>query len=151
MLKNFYSKIISSGNSLQAFLMLAIRLYWGYSFFQGGYGKLDNIDRTIRYLTTLDIPFPMVSAYVLGFTECVGGLCLLFGFAARLAAIPLSFAMVVALLTAHISAVKTMISDPNTFTEQLPFNFLLASLLVWAFGPGRFSIDALLKKIFFKK
>jgi putative oxidoreductase len=56
------------------------------------------------------------------------------------------FTMVVAYLTAHLDSVKTIWSDSDTFVTQAPFLFLLASLIIFIFGPGRVSIDHLLKK-----
>lgn len=35
-------------------------------------------------------------------------------------------------------------SDPDKFTGATPFLFLFASLLVFVFGPGKLSLDAVL-------
>lgn len=149
-LKNAYAYLISIGNFLQSFVLLAIRLFWGWEFFTGGRDKLSNIGPIIDYFQSLGIPFPTLNAYTAASIECVGGLCLIFGFASRLASIPLMIVMIVALATAHHDAFAKILKDPVNFTEQTPFNFLLASLLVFTFGPGVISIDAALKRLFFK-
>ena len=76
--------------------------------------------------------------------ECVGGLCLLAGFASRLAAAPLAATMIVAYLTADSEALKSIFSEPDKFTSAAPFLFLPTG----AFGPGAFSADRLLARKF---
>ena len=44
-------------------------------------------------------------------------------------------------------AVSNIFSDPDKFVKADPFPFLLTALIVLVFGPGLFSIDALLKQI----
>jgi len=146
MFASFYSGLITLGTFLQPFILLAIRLFWGWEFFDGGLGKLKDINPVIEYFGSLGIPFPTLNAYLVGSIETVGGLCLLLGFASRLAAIPLMCVMGVALFTAYPDVVTKMFADPLAFTHMEPFNFLLASLLIFAFGPGYISIDALLKR-----
>lgn len=148
---NFYSRLITIGNFLQPFLLLALRLYWGYSFFQTGLGKLSDIDSIIVFFQKLEIPFPTISAYLAATTECIGGFCLLIGFASRLVAIPLIFTMVVAYLTAHIESLKTIFDDPQNFIKQTPFTYLLTALIIFVFGPGKLSFDYLLEKLFLKR
>ena len=150
-MKTFYRRLIGTGNSLQHFLILAMRLYWGYAFFQAGLGKLNNILPVSNFFASLGIPFPTFNAYLVGCTEMIGGLCLLFGFASRLAAVPLAIVMITALLTEHADAVRTIFQNPQKFINQLPFNFLLATLVIFCFGPGGISIDYLLKRYIFKK
>ncbi len=55
---------------------------------------------------------------------------------------PLIFTMLVAYATADKEALMTIASDPDQFLSAAPF--LFASLLVLAFAPGRFSLDAAL-------
>ena len=54
--------------------------------------------------------------------------------------------MIVAYLTAHVESVRTIVADPQKFLEQAPFLFLLTTLLVLSFGPGTFSLDALIAR-----
>jgi uncharacterized membrane protein YphA (DoxX/SURF4 family) len=39
-------------------------------------------------------------------------------------------------------------NDPDAFVSDAAFLFLLASVIVFIFGPGAFSVDALIKKLF---
>lgn len=126
-------------------LLLAIRLYWGWQFFQTGKGKLMNLDNTTSFFIELGLPFPKLNAILAGSTECFGGLLLLIGLASRLTTVPLMFTMVVAYLTADRDKVTGLFEDPDAFVTAAPFLFLLASLIVFTFGPGRFSVDARLR------
>ena len=132
---------------LRSPLLLALRLIFGWGLFQTGKGKLENIDRFIDFLTHLHIPMPVANAYFVASLECVGGLLLLVGLASRLICIPLVINFIVAYLTADIDAVKGFFKDQDAFTNAAPFLYLLTSLIVLAFGPGLFSIDALIRRI----
>jgi putative oxidoreductase len=127
-------------------LLLAIRLYWGWQFFQTGKGKLMNLEGTTGFFTELGIPFPQLNAIMAGSTECFGGLLLLVGFASRLTAVPLIFTMMVAYLTADREALTGIFSDPDSFVTAAPFLFMFAAVIVFTFGPGRYSIDARLDR-----
>jgi putative oxidoreductase len=132
---------------LRSPLLLALRLIFGWGLFQTGKGKLENIDRFIDFLTHLHIPMPVANAYFVASLECVGGLLLLVGLASRLICIPLVINFIVAYLTADIDAVKGFFKDQDSFTNAAPFLYLLTSLIVLAFGPGLFSLDALIARI----
>jgi len=125
----------------QSLLLLAIRVCWGWRFFQTGLGKLRGIEQTTAYFAQLGIPLPGLNATMAGTTECLGGLFLLLGLSSRLASVPLIFTMCVAYLTAEFPALRGIFSDPDAFFASAPFLFLFAALLVLVFGPGRFSID----------
>ncbi len=149
-LKNSYLALINFSSSLESLFLLAVRLFWGFLFFQTGSGKLNNLQNLADYFYTLKIPFPEISAPLLAWTETIGGICLMAGIASRLVSLPLIFAMLVAFLTAHIESVKNVIDDPNELLKQGAFTFLLASLIIFIFGPGKFSFDYLLERLFRK-
>jgi len=132
---------------LRSPLLLALRLIFGWGLFQTGKGKLENIDRFIDFLTRLHIPMPVANAYFVASLECVGGLLLMVGLASRLICIPLTINFIVAFLTADRESVKNFFQDQEAFTNAAPFLYLLVSLLVLAFGPGFFSLDALIRRM----
>jgi putative oxidoreductase len=145
-LRPLIAKFDTLAATLQSPLLLIIRLYWGISFALTGSRKLMHLDSTISYFTDLGIPMPKVNAIMAGATECGGGVLLALGLFARPAAVPLIFTMLVAYGTADKEALMAITSDPDKFVTATPFLFLFACLVVLAFGPGKFSVDALLNR-----
>ncbi len=143
-----YAFLVHWANKLQSPFLLLIRLYWGWGFFQAGWGKLfgQGPAKVAEFFASINIPLPLLSAWMASLTECVGGLLLIVGFASRLISLPLIFTMLVAYLTADLEAVQAIFSDPDKFTGATPFLFLFACLIVLIFGPGVFSVDYLLAR-----
>jgi putative oxidoreductase len=139
-----YDLLVRCTNLLQSPLLLALRLYFFWQLFQTGQGKLTHLAKISEYFASLGLPFPTVNAFLAGCAETFGSLLLMVGLASRLAAIPVTVTMIVAYLAADFGAVTHIFSDPDKFVQDAAFPFLLAALIVLAFGPGRFSVDALI-------
>ncbi len=148
-ISHYYEKLAAAAAHLQSPLLLAIRLYWGWQLFQTGSGKLGNHEHVTEYFTSLHIPLPGLNAWLVGLTECVGGLFLLAGLLSRVTAIALSILLAVAYLTDpdNLKTVQHIFTEPDKFTAADPFLFLFAAVIVLAFGPGKFSVDALLSRV----
>lgn len=131
---------------LQSPLLLVIRLYWGFSFAQSGWGKFMKLDRTAGFFADLGIPLPKLNTVMAASAEFGGGVLLALGLFARPASVPLIFIMLVAYGTAHREELGAIFNDTDKFLGAAPFLFLLASLLVLTFGPGKLSIDAVLAR-----
>ena len=140
------SVLTKLGQFLQAPLLLIIRLYWGWSFAQTGWGKLTNLERTTNFFASLNLPAPKLNAIAAGSAELVGGVLLALGLFARLASAPLIVITLFAYIIADREALFAITSDGDKFTGAAPFLFLYAVLIVFAFGPGKLSIDALVRK-----
>lgn len=106
-----------------------------------------DLEKPTGFFQSLGIPFPHEQAILAGSTECFGGLLLLAGFCSRLLSIPLTILLSVAYLTADLDKVKTIFSDPDKFLGADEFLFLFTVVLVLLFGPGRFSVDWLIKRM----
>lgn len=143
-LRPLLDKFDGLASLLQSPLLLVIRLYWGWSCVQTGWGKLMHLDKTTEFFASLNLPMPKLNAIAAGTTETLGGLLLALGLFARPAAVPIIFVMIVAYVTADSEALHAIFNDPDKFVSAAPFLFLLAALIVLAFGPGRFSVDHLL-------
>lgn len=126
--------------------LLVIRLYWGYGFVVTGFGKLTHLEMIAKYFATLNIPFAYSSAIIVGCVEFVGGICLLFGLYARLAALVLFCVLTVALFTADYPAIYALTHkfDPLPLFATTPFLFMYTVLVIFCFGPGKISLDYLL-------
>src|SRR5215469_17277745 len=139
-----YSWFARAVSYLQSPLLLVVRLYWGWQFFQSGLGKLKDIDKVVDFFTSLGIPHPAFTAHLVGGLECVGGALLFVGLGARLICLPLTINMIVAYATADREALLSFFSDPTKFYAADPFTFFFASLLILVFGPGKISLDSLI-------
>ena len=146
-----YNVWVKAVSCLQSPLLLAMRLYWGWQFFQTGKGKLMNLDRTASFFQSLNIPHPHLNAIMAGSTECFGGLCLLLGLGSRVLTIPLIFTMIIAYVTAESDALHAIFSAPDKFVTATPFEFMLTAIIVLVFGPGKFSLDYLIGRLWFRK
>lgn len=147
-IRTAYETLIRLASALQSPFLLAVRLYWGFQFAQTGWGKLNHLSDTTEFFSSLGLPFPMLNATLAGATECFGGLFLLLGLGSRLVALPLIFTMIVAYATADKEAAAQIFSDPDKFVTATPFLFLLASVIVLVFGPGKLALDTLLARKF---
>ena len=146
LIERAYELFLKAMNALQSPLLLVIRLYWGWQFWEAGSGKLHDISKTIDFFTNLGIPAPSLNAHFVAWLEAVGGILLILGLGSRLIAAPLVIDMAVAYVTADRDALKTIFSsDPTAFLNAAEFSFLFASLIILIFGPGWFSLDTIIK------
>jgi putative oxidoreductase len=145
-LSKLHALLVKIGCILQTPLLLVIRLYWGWQFIMTGKGKLMNIDKVAHYFASLNIPAPKVNAIMAASTETIGGALLILGLCSRFASGALICVMCVAYYTADNEALHAIFTKPDKFFAADPFLFLYAAVLVFAFGPGKASIDAFLFK-----
>jgi len=146
-----YRRLLNLLNSLHSPFLLCVRLYWGWQFWQSGWGKLQDISKPIDFFTQLGIPFPAFNAWFIALLEAGGGILLILGLGSRLISIPLVIDMIVAYITADREALKSFFSDPDKFSAAAPYTFLFAALLILIFGPGSFSLDYLIARYIKKR
>jgi putative oxidoreductase len=142
--RTLYRRLINLLNYLHSPFLLVVRLYWGWQFWQAGWGKLQDISKPIGFFTDLGIPFPVFNAWLVSSLECFGGILLMLGLASRLISIPLAIDMTVAYLTADRQALQAIFSEPGKFYGADPYTFWFAALIVLIFGPGMVSLDYLI-------
>ncbi len=147
-LERLYRLLISIASSLDSAFLLIVRLYWGVQMAQTGWGKLHTLDHVTTFFGSLGIPAPGVNAVFISTLELVGGILFALGLGSRLIALLFVADMLVAYYTADFEALTSFFSSPDKFAAASPFVFLMASLIVLIFGPGKYSIDALLAKRF---
>ena len=150
-IEKLYRALIRAASSLQSPFLLFVRLYWGWQFMETGWGKLQDLGKVTTFFTSLGIPAPGLNAAFVSGLEFAGGIALALGLATRLVALPLAFDMLIAYITADREALFSIFSSPDKFTAAAPYNFLFASLILLIFGPGKFSLDALLASRLAKK
>ena len=142
-----YGALIESASSFQSVFLLVVRLYWGWQFAQTGWGKLQHLPKVTNFFATLGIPAPAFSAAAISWLELIGGIGLAFGLGSRFWGLLLAGDMFVAYLTAGRQNLLAIFSDPGKFYGDDAYTFFFASLLVLIFGPGKFAVDVVLKRV----
>ncbi|HXE35305.1 MAG TPA: DoxX family protein [Verrucomicrobiae bacterium] len=148
--KSWHDKFCHYADYLQHPFLLFVRLYWGVQLMQSGWGKLHNLDKVTDFFTSLGLPAPGFTATAISCLEFFGGFLLAIGLFSRLISLVLTINMITAYATADKEALHSIFSDPDKFTRADPYVFLVASLIVFIFGPGVFSLDELAKRFFWK-
>ena len=124
--------------------LLLVRLSLAAVFVPSGWGKLHDLAKVTGYFTELGIPAPHANAVFVSLIEFGCGTLLLVGLASRLAALPLIPNMAVAIITAKRDDLHGL-ADLFALDE---FLYIVLSLVVVAFGPGLFSLDTLVARMF---
>jgi putative oxidoreductase len=130
---------------VQSPFLLFVRLYWGWQLAQSGWGKLHNLADVTDFFTSLNLPFPAQTAVAISSLELFGGIFLELGLLSRTTALVLAANMFMAYVTADREALFSIFSDPDKFSAAAPFTFLVASVIVLLFGPGKIALDTLLR------
>jgi putative oxidoreductase len=140
-LKKFYKTFFHYLSFLQSPFLLAVRLYWGWQLIQSGWGKLHHLDKVTEFFTSLNLPMPAQTAMAISCLEFFGGIFLAIGLLSRLTSLALTINLIVAYITADRDALFSIFSDPDKFYAAAPYTFLVASVIVLLFGPGKFAVD----------
>lgn len=143
-IRKLYGSAVNAASLLQSPFLLAVRLYWGWQLIQSGWGKLHNLPKVTEFFASLGLPMPGLMAVFISCVEFFGGIFLAVGLLSRLTALVLTVNMVMAYVMADREALLSFLSDPDKFAAAAPFVFLVASLIVLTFGPGKISLDTLL-------
>jgi len=147
---NLYALLVRGSKSLQSAFLLFVRVYWGWQFAVDGWGKLHNLPKVTEYFGSLGLPAPGPTAYFISILELVGGVLLALGLGTRFIALLLTANMTVAYITGDREALLSIFSDPDKFAAAAPFTYLMASLIILIFGPGRFSSDWLIDRVWLR-
>lgn len=127
---------------LQSPFLLFVRLYWGWQLAQSGWGKLHHLSNVAEYFGTLGLPMPAQMAVFIACIEFFGGILIAVGLASRITALVLTVNLIMAYVIGDREALLSFFSDPDKFMAAAPFIFLIVSLIVLIFGPGKISLDA---------
>jgi len=130
-----------SSNSNDVAALLG-RILLAFMFVVAGWGKLTGFAGTVGYVSSAHIPMPEVATALALAVELGGGLMLALGWKARWAALALAGFTLVASLAFHDF---WHMAGAEAMTNQLFFFKNVAvvggMLMVFAFGPGRLSVD----------
>jgi uncharacterized membrane protein YphA (DoxX/SURF4 family) len=138
--------------------ILLIRLMTGGVFFWEGFLKFVYPNQGVGRFTKLGFPFPEFTAHFVGSFEIIGGLFLLFGIFTRFTAFYFIIQMIVAVLSTKISLYLG--TSPLPLPPAPPkigfwavlheirsdYAQIMTSLFLLIEGPGRKSLDHILKR-----
>ncbi len=144
LIPSLYRRFQHGSAALESPFLLLVRLYWGWQFAQTGWGKLNHLSHVTQFFSSLGIPLPGFNAAFVSGLEFVGGILLILGIGTRFVGLLLAVDMIVAYITTDLSALASILSDPDKFYSDAAYTFLIASLIVMIFGAGRFSLDYLI-------
>jgi putative oxidoreductase len=116
------------------------RLTVGLVFIGTGWGKLHTLPDVTEYFASLHIPAPGLNAAVAASTEFFGGILMILGLGTRLAALPMAFTMVIAILTAKRADIHGL-TDLVGFEE---WSYLVFFVWLALAGAGPLSLDRLI-------
>lgn len=129
--------------NLQNPLSLAGRLLLAALFLPAGIGKITGFAGTVGYISSVGLPLPTVAAAVAILVEVGGGLALIAGFGARLAALVLALFTLTASFFFHN---YWGVPADQAFVQQLLFfkniGVVGGLLVLAAHGAGAWSLDA---------
>ena len=120
---------------------LTLRVFYAGMIAGGhGLGKLQNFNGMMdKFSDPLGIGSPL-SLTLAVFAEFFCAILVFFGFATRLAVIPLAITMIVAVFLVHMAQ-----GDPFFPKMEFGLLYLGAFIAILLMGPGRFSVDHVIK------
>ncbi len=126
-----HARFVAVASYLQSpFLLLFVRVYWGWEFAEDGWGKIHNLGKVTDYFASLNLPMPGQTALFVSVVELVGGVLLILGLLSRLTGLVLTANMIVAFLSVEgdRAALFSVFTDPDKFSgcDALRVSFCLA-------------------------
>ncbi len=119
------------------------RILLALIFITSGFGKITGFEGTVGYIASKHLPMPQVGAAIAIAVELGAGLLLLVGFKARWAALAIAIFSLAAGILFH--NYWDMADAAQKMANQINFwkNVAISGgmLMVFAFGPGRYSVD----------
>ena len=118
------------------------RILLSLIFITSGFGKITGFEGTIGYIASKGLPLPQLGAIIAIIVEVGGSILLVIGYKARWAALALAiFTLAAAIFFHNYWAVEAA----EKLAQQINFwkNISMAGgmLMVFAHGPGRYSVD----------
>jgi len=132
-------RLLTLARRLEPLGPLLARITVGLVFIGTGWGKLHTLPDVTDYFASLGIPAPGLNARVAAATEFFGGILVLVGLGTRLVVLPMSFTMVIAILTAKRADIHGL-TDLVGFEE---WSYLVLFLWLAVAGAGPLSLDRL--------
>jgi len=123
---------------IENFALLVLRFFMGATFIIYAAKKIAAFDNyVVLFSDKLDIPFPLLNLYLVIGIEGIGGLLLILGLLTRVAIIPLIITMITAFFLVNLGNGYAA----SNFGIEVPLAYISIMILLFSFGPGKYSID----------
>jgi putative oxidoreductase len=118
------------------------RILLAAMFVISGFNKIIGFDGTVGYIASMGLPLPEVLASIAILIELGAGLLIVFGWKTRWAALAfIVFLVVITPIFHAFWAVPAEQKMAQLINFQKNLSILGAMVLLYAFGPGRYSVD----------
>ena len=141
-MKTLYNNFVKGTEKLRDIPLLLFRLILAYGFYEPAMMKLKNLSGIAEWFGSMNYPLPGASAFLAMVTEVLGVVLITLGLGTRVIALPMMFVMLIAIFTVHLS--NGFAAGDNGFEIPLYYFLMLFALVVY--GPGKYSVDSLLRK-----
>ena len=136
------ARTMPANPALQDTAALVGRILLAFLFIKSGFGKIGGFDGTVAAIASKGLPLPQIVAVLTILVELGGGILLAVGFKARWAALVIGIFTIAAGVLFHnywaVEGAARMGQEIN-FWKNVAITG--GMLMVFAFGPGRYSID----------
>ena len=151
--------------NLQSVALPLLRFILAYTFFGPAVMKWSDMASTAMWFESMGIPLPTLNAYMAASTEMAGVVLLTLGLFSRLISIPLLVTMFVAIATVHgingFNVISETLQWSNAYVNgelvegtvvflqngyENVLYYIAMLLVIISFGPGKLSLDQLIKK-----
>lgn len=132
---------INQSYQIKDLVLLVLRLVLAYGFFNPALMKIKDINSIADWFESINIPLPILNAYLATGTEVFGVIFLTLGLFTQWISIPLMITMIVAIVTVHIG--NGFEAGENGF--EIPLYYILMLLTLFTFGAGKYSLDQFFK------
>ena len=118
------------------------RILLAFLFLKSGWGKIDGFEQTAAMMASKGVPLANIALIVTIILELGAGILLVIGYKARWAALAIALWLIPVTFMFHaywsVPADQVMNQTNNFFKNVSIFGGML---MVFAFGPGRYSVD----------
>ena len=142
---NALSNVNAPKDTVTDGVALIARIVMSIMFITSGIGKLVGVGPTVDHIAEKGVPLPEIAAVIAILIEVGGGLAVLFGWKTRWAALAyVVFLIVITPIFHNFWTMEGAARMANNINFMKNVTILGGFLLLYAFGPGKYSVDMMM-------